>query len=48
MESTEKAAHSVGLRARDIALAVARATKGAQSGIEMQLESDLKQLTEYG
>lgn len=47
MQTNEKMVRSVGLRAKDIVLAVARSCEGAQTEMEAPLESDLKQLTEY-
>lgn len=46
MEATEKALRGIGMRARDIVLAVARACAQFKDELEVQLEDDVKQLTE--
>lgn len=46
MQTNDEAVRSVGLRAKDIVLAVARASEGCPIDIQTQLENDLSQLTE--
>ena len=47
MRSTSEAVKKIGLRAKDIVLAVARSCDGAPEEVTGQLESDLVQLKEY-
>ena len=47
MQVTNEAVRKIGMRAKDIILAVARSCTGAPEEITGQLESDLQQLTEY-
>jgi hypothetical protein len=46
MRNTSDAVRRIGLRAKDIVLAVARSCEGVSEKLSGQLESDLQQLNE--